>query len=76
MIKQLSKVGNSSAITLDKPLLELVGLKPGGAVEVRVESRTIVLTPVDPSPVSEKDFNTILDRIEREHGEVLQRLAK
>ena len=35
MIKRLRKVGNSRALILDKPILELLGLEEGGEVQLR-----------------------------------------
>jgi len=76
MVKQLRKVGNSSAVTLDKALLELVGLREGGAVSITVRDGSIVLTPVDPRPVDRNRFEACLDRVVRERREVLRRLAQ
>ena len=76
MVKHLRKVGNSSAITLDKTLMELVGLEEGGAVQVRIESNSIILTPVQPRTVSPTEFKSVLNRVVKDHGEVLRRLAK
>ena len=76
MVKQLRKVGNSSAITLDKTLMELVGLEEGGAVQVHVKAHSIILTPVKPRTVSDKEFKIALARVMKDHGEVLRRLAK
>jgi len=76
MVKQLRKVGNSSAVTLDKALLELVGLQDGGQVQVTVQNGAIVLTPVNPNPIDPARFEAALDRVVRTRREVLRRLAK
>jgi hypothetical protein len=36
MVKHLSKMGNSSALVLDRTLMDLVDLTPGGAVDIQV----------------------------------------
>jgi len=76
MVKHLRKVGNSHAIILDKPLMELVGLEPGGEVNVQVNGTMICLSPVGPEPVDPAKFKAILDDIVHDHGPVLRRLAK
>lgn len=76
MIKQLRKVGNSNALILDKALLELVGLKERGSVQLTVANGSLIVTPVDPNPVTEERFQACLDRVVTEWGDVLQRLAK
>lgn len=76
MIKQLKKSGNSSALTLDRALMELVGLEEGGSVQVTVQHGSIVLTPVEPKPVNQKRFDAALDRVVKERRDVLRRLAE
>jgi antitoxin component of MazEF toxin-antitoxin module len=76
MVKHLRKVGNSNAIILDKPLMELIGLEPGGAVNVQVNGTMICLSPVTPEGVDPETFSAILDEIVHDHGDVLRRLAK
>lgn len=76
MIKQLRKVGNSSAITLDKALLELVGLKDKDNVQVAVRDGAIILTPVHPQAVDPKRFEASLERVIRKRRDVLRRLAQ
>ena len=76
MIKQLRKVGNSRALTLDKALLELVGLGEGGAVQITVRGGSIIVTPVSPKPVDRERFEACLDRVVRERRDVLRRLAQ
>jgi len=76
MVKQLKRTGNSNAITLDKALMELVGLEDGGQVQVTVQHGSIVLTPINPKAVDQKRFDAALDRVVKERREVLRRLAQ
>ena len=76
MIKQLRKVGNSNALILDKPILELIGLEEDGSVQLKVSDGALIVTPVDPSPVSDEKFQECLDRVVKQWGSVLERLAK
>ena len=76
MVKQLRKVGNSSAITLDKALMELVGLEECGAVQVKVSNGSILLTPVSPRHASKEQFETALKQVMGERKELLRKLAQ
>lgn len=76
MIKQLTRVGNSSALILDRALLELVGLEEGGEVRLTVHSGSILVTPVNPRSVDRDRFEACLDRVVDERREVLRRLAE
>lgn len=75
MIKQLRKVGNSTALLLDKPLLELLGVKERGHVQLTFTNGSLVVTPVDPQPVTDERFQDCLDRVFDDWGSALKRLA-
>jgi len=76
MIKQLTKVGNSSALILDKAILELVGLEENGEVQLTVSHGSIIVTPAHPGPIDEERFKACLARVVRERRKVLRRLAE
>jgi antitoxin component of MazEF toxin-antitoxin module len=76
MVKHLKKVGNSSAITLDKALMELVGLHEGSAVNIEVRDGSLILTPVNPSPIDQERFESSLERVVRSRRKILRRLAQ
>ena len=76
MIKRVKKVGNSSAIILDKAILELVGLEEGGEVLLSVHKGSIILTPAAPKKIEKKAFEAALDHVVRDRRKVLRQLAK
>lgn len=76
MVKQLRKVGNSHAIVLDKPLMELVGLEPGGMVNVQVNGTMICLSPVTPEYAPPEVFKEALDDVMKNRRTMLRRLAQ
>jgi len=75
MVKKLQKVGNSNAIILDLPLMEMVGLEEGKEVQLTVSNGSIVITPVNPRRVDPEELNRHLDRIVGERGVMLKELA-
>lgn len=44
-VKQLSKLGNSAAVIIDRPFLEQLNLSVGAEVEVSVEQNALVIRP-------------------------------
>jgi len=76
MIKRIAKVGNSSALILDRALLELVGLKEGGEVQLTVRDGSIIITPARPALVDPEKFEAALERVVAERRDVLRRLAE
>jgi len=70
--KKLTKVGNSYALILDKPLMDLAGISAQEEVVVYSTGHGLVIAPA-PAPV--RDFTSAKDRVFKRHGEVLKRLA-
>jgi antitoxin component of MazEF toxin-antitoxin module len=76
MIKQLRKVGNSNALILDKPILELLGLKEDGQVQLTIQDGNLIVTPARPNPVTAVLMKEKLDYVIRKRSDVLRRLAE
>ena len=76
MIKQLRKVGNSNALILDKPILELLGLEEGGQVQLTIQDGNLIVTPARPQLVSEQEVGEKLDYILKKRTDLLRRLAR
>ncbi len=76
MIKQLRKVGNSNALLLDKPLLELVGLEEDATVEITIDHGNIIISPVSPGTITKARTEELLNKIIRTRRSVLEKLAQ
>ena len=75
MIKQLRKVGNSNALILDKPILELLGLEEGGQVQLTIQDGHLIVTPAFPTVVKSEDVTEQLEYVMKKRASVLKRLA-
>ena len=76
MIKQLRKVGNSNALILDKPILELLGIEENGQVQLTIQDGNLIVTPARPRTVSPEVLKEKLDTILKKRESVLRRLAQ
>ena len=76
MIKRLRKVGNSSALILDKPILELLGLEEGGEVQLTIQDGNLIVIPARPQLVSPEEMSKNLEYVIKKRKDVLSRLAK
>ena len=76
MIKRLRKVGNSNALILDKPILELLGLEEGGEVQLTIQDGNLIVTPARPQLVSPEEMSKKLEYFIKKRKELLRRLAK
>ena len=45
MIKKLTKHGNSWALVIDKPVLELLKIDPETPLEIATDGRTLIISP-------------------------------
>jgi antitoxin component of MazEF toxin-antitoxin module len=75
MIKTLTKHGNSYAMVIDKPILELLRATPDTPFEVLSDGRSLVLTPVRDAK-AEKKFDKALAMIHRRFGKAMKKLAE
>lgn len=76
MIKQLRKVGNSNALLLDKPILELLGIGEESHVQLTIQDGVLIIAPVNPQPVSMQEFDQALEKVMSRRSAVLKKLAE
>lgn len=75
MTKSLVKHGNSYALVIDKPILELLQATPETEFEVITDGQSLVLTPMRPT-AKEKKFQESLERVHKRFGRALKKLAE
>lgn len=75
MIKTLTKHGNSYAMVIEKPILELLHTTPDTPFEIISDGRSLVLTPVRSSEESKK-FDEALAMVHKRFGKAMKRLAE
>ena len=75
MIKNLVKHGNSWAIVLDKPILELLKIDPESPVELTTDGRTVTITPVGEGNAKEK-VRKARKKVNARYGGVFKKLAE
>ncbi|MCY2986433.1 MAG: AbrB/MazE/SpoVT family DNA-binding domain-containing protein [Planctomycetota bacterium] len=75
MIKTLTKHGNSYALVIDKPILELLRVSPDTPFEIVTDGQSLVLTPVR-DPAEDKKFQDALDMVHKRFGRAMKRLAE
>lgn len=75
MVKKLIKHGNSIALVIDKPLLEILGADIDTTFELATDGRNLVLSPQS-SRTDEEDIMESLEKINKSYGNVLRRLGE
>lgn len=74
MMKKLTRHGNSLALVIEKPILDLLGMDAETPVEVTTDGEALVVTPVQDAK-RRKAFRAALDKVNRTYGHALKRLA-
>lgn len=75
MVKTLTKHGNSYALVIDKPILELLKITPETPLEITTNGQTLVLSPVRNTRRKAK-FDKALKGANRKFGKALKNLAE
>ncbi len=75
MKKTLTRHGNSLALVIDKPILELLRATPKTAFEIVTDGNSLLLTPVR-DPKEEKKFDEALKMTHKRFGRALKKLAE
>ena len=74
MIKTLTKHGNSYALVIDKPILELLKIEPDTPIEITTDGQVIILSPAR-DPERKAKLQKALEATNRNSGRALKKLA-
>ena len=75
MIKKLVSHGNSAALIIDKPILDLLNVDMDTPLEVTTDGKNLIISPIE-TATKMKKFKFALDKVNRLHGKTLRRLAE
>ncbi|HOX39599.1 MAG TPA: AbrB/MazE/SpoVT family DNA-binding domain-containing protein [Candidatus Brocadiia bacterium] len=75
MVKKLTRHGNSMALVLDKPILELLHVDADTPLDISTDGRSLVITPVGDAK-RQKRFRKALEQTNKRYGHALKKLAE
>lgn len=75
MTKKLTKHGNSVAVVIDQPILEMMGLEAGSEVDFSTDGKVLIMSPVD-NPKRRRKFEAALEKIDKKYDKLFKRLAE
>jgi|SaaInlStandDraft_7_1057024.scaffolds.fasta_scaffold732662_1 antitoxin MazE len=82
MIKKLSKYGNSKALVIDKPILELLDINENTQLKITIDGKSLVITPVRKvkkgikKTSDNKRLQKIVEKNVKKYASALKKLAK
>ena len=75
MTKKLVQHGNSSALIIDKPILDLLNIDQDTQLEITTDGIQLIIKPVVPKKGAKK-ITSSLEKINKKFGKTLKRLAE
>lgn len=75
MIKRLTTHGNSSALIIDKAILDLLNISQNTALEITTDGKNLIVSPVV-NEEREKQFKEALTFVTKHHSKTLKKLAE
>jgi len=75
MVKRLTQHGNSVALVIDKPVLELLRITPKTPLELTTDGKNLIISPVRDGKRSTR-FRSALEAVNRRHRKTLKALAE
>ncbi len=75
MAKRLTRHGNSLALVIERPILDLLGIDADTPLEISTDGRVLIVSPVRDGGHEEK-FKQALEDTHRRYGKALKRLAE
>ena len=75
MQKSLTKHGNSLALVIEKPILDLLGADAETLFDITTDGHALVLTPVRGED-RRSDFRAALEKTNKRYAKALKKLAK
>lgn len=75
MIKTLTTHGNSAALVIEKPIMELLGITMDTPLSIKTDGKRLIITPVRDKKVKEKIL-AARKWVNKTHGGTLGKLAK
>lgn len=75
MIKKLSKHGNSLALVIDRPILDLLQIDENTELQISTDGESLIVGPVR-EPDRRRRFEEALESTNRRYGNALRRLAE
>ena len=75
MTKKLTKHGNSLALIIDKPILDILKITQKTELELRIEDGKLIIKPSN-KKIKSSDIDKIADRVIKKYNTVLKKLSK
>lgn len=75
MVKKLTRHGNSLALVIDRPILDLLQIDADTPLSVTTDGRCLVIAPAA-SARRKRQFHVALEKVNKHYGPALKKLSE
>ena len=75
MVKRLIQHGNSAALIIDKPIMEMLNITNDTTFKLSTDGKNLILSP-QVENYQEKNIIQSLEKINKKYGKVLKKLGE
>ena len=75
MIKTLTAHGNSTALIIDKPILELLNINNTTPLKLVTDGKSLIISPIR-EPNREEKFQAAIQKVNENHSDTLRKLGE
>jgi len=75
MVKKLTKHGNSLALVIDRPILDLLKIDPETPLDVSTDGKRLIVSAAEPS-ARRKKFEAAQEWAHKRYGRAFKKLAE
>ena len=75
MVKKLTRHGNSLALVIDRPILDLLKIDPETPLDISTDGRQLIVAPVKPS-ARRKKCDAAQEWAHKRYGKAFRELAE
>jgi antitoxin MazE len=79
MLKKLTRVGNSLAVVIDRPILDLLHMDADTPLEVTTDGHTLTISPVSDearTDTRKRQFREALTWVDKRYAKTMKKLAE
>ena len=74
MVKTLTKHGNSFALVIEKPIMDLLHIQPDTQLEISTDGKSLLIRPVNTA--RQQKFHAVLDKTCQQYHDAFKKLAE
>jgi antitoxin MazE len=75
MVKKLTRHGNSLALVIDRPILDLLKIDSETPLDISTDGRLLIVAPAKPS-ARRKNFDAAQEWAHKRYGKAFRKLAE